>query len=151
MDIGYKSEKGTFSLRSAALIIENNCLLLAKSDKYDCFYTVGGGIQQNETSDSAVLRECLEETGYHFEVDRLVFIQERFYMIENVQHHEVVFFYLMKKMDCDIHSGVNTDQNNEYLHWIPLEQLETINIAPAFLRTALKSIPEEITHVLSYE
>lgn len=54
-------------------------------------------------------------------------------------------------MDCDIHSGVNTDQNNEYLHWIPLEELETINIAPAFLRTALKSIPDEITHILSYE
>lgn len=97
MDIGYKSEKGNFSLRAAAIIIENNCLLLAKSDKYDCFYTVGGGIQQNETSDNAVLRECYEETGYHFEIDRMVFVQERFYTMNNVQHHEVVFFYLMKK------------------------------------------------------
>ncbi len=41
-------------------MIQDNRVLLAKSDNYDCFYTVGGGIQENETSDHAVLRECYE-------------------------------------------------------------------------------------------
>lgn len=151
MDVGYKHEKGNFSLRAAALVIENDCLLLAKNDNYDCFYTVGGGIRQNETSDNAVLRECYEETGYHFEIDRLVFVQERIYKIESVYHHEVVFFYLMKKMNFELHNGINTDQKNEHLHWIPVEKLETINIAPAFLSTAVKSIPIEVVHIISYE
>nr|WP_246241199.1 NUDIX domain-containing protein [Anaerocolumna sedimenticola] len=31
-----------------------------------------------ETSEEAVIREVYEETGVNFEIDRLVFIQERF-------------------------------------------------------------------------
>lgn len=151
MDVGYKNKEGNFSLRAAALIIDDDRLLLAKNDKYDCFYTVGGGIQQNETSENAVLRECYEETGYHFEIDRLVFVQERIYKIESACHHEVVFFYLMKKMNAGLHNGMNTDRKSEHLHWMPIEELETINIAPAFLSTAVKSIPKEVTHIISYE
>lgn len=55
MDVSYGNANGKFSLRAAALIIHDNKLLLAKSDKYDCYYTVGGGIRQNESSDSAVI------------------------------------------------------------------------------------------------
>lgn len=96
MDIVYNNSNGSFSLRSAALIIRGNKLLVAKNDNYDCFYTLGGGINLNESSTEAVVRECYEETGHHFEIDRLSFIQERFYTLENCCHHEVVFFYLMK-------------------------------------------------------
>ena len=151
MNIGLKNVMGNFSLRAAALIIDNGQILLAKSDNYDCFYTVGGGIKQNETSQDAVLRECYEETGVHFEIDRLVFVQERFYTTENTEYHEVVFFYLMKKNDIKLYCGVNTDQNNEHLYWVPIEELQTLNIAPAFLSAAVKNIPTEVTHIVSYE
>lgn len=151
MDVGYRNANGKFSLRAAALIIHDDKLLLAKSDKYDCYYTVGGGIQQNESSDSAVIRECYEETGCHFEIDRLVFIQERFFSLENTDYHEVVFFYLMKDTKFEIYSGINTDQQNEHLYWMPIEVLKDINLAPEFLKTAIKSIPDEIMRVVSYE
>ena len=151
MNVGFKNAAGNFSLRAAALIIYDGRILLAKSDNYDCFYTVGGGIHQNETSHEAVLRECYEEIGDHFEIDRLVFVQERFYTVENTQYHEIVFFYLMKKKDIELYSGANTDQNNEHLYWIPIDELETMNIAPAFLSAAVKNIPTEVTHIISYE
>lgn len=151
MDVGYKSANGNFSLRAAALIIRENKLLLAKSDKYDCYYTVGGGIQQNESSDNAVLRECYEETGCHFEIDRLVFIQERFFTLENRLHHEVVFFYLMKETNYELYSGKNTDQKNEHLFWVPIEELDNINLAPAFLKTAVNNIPDGITRIVSQD
>ena len=92
MDIGMKTLDGGFTLRAAALIINNNQLLAVRHNNYDCFYTIGGRIHVNETSVDAVIREVYEETGYHFSVDRLVFIQERFYNINNDHHHEVVFF-----------------------------------------------------------
>ncbi len=151
MDIGYKTSSGEFSLRLAALIIHENKLLVAKSEAYDCYYTVGGGIQENEASDKAVLRECYEETGIHFEIDRLLFIQERFYKLKDICHHEVVFFYLMKDMDVELNEGINTDQHDERLYWIPIEALEKINLVPAFLKAALRNIPREIEHVLSFE
>ncbi|MCM1375150.1 MAG: NUDIX domain-containing protein [Muribaculum sp.] len=89
MDIEYETPNMKFSLRSAALIFKNTHVLLLKSDCHHCFYTVGGGIRENETSESAVIRECYEETGYHFEIDRLVFIEERFFSVDNANHREI--------------------------------------------------------------
>lgn len=151
MDISFQTSNGRFSLRSAALIIDKNRLLVAKSDRFDCYYTVGGGISENETSEQAVIREVLEETGYQIEIERLVFIQERFYKVKENNHHEVVFFYLMKNANVGIENGVCTDQTNEHLHWIKIEDLEKVNLVPAFLKTALKCVPNEITHIISYE
>ena len=138
-------------MRSAALIIKDNKLLAAKNDNYDCFYTLGGGVNLNETSAEAVIRECLEETGYNFEIDRLAFVQERFYILGNCRHHEVVFFYLMKNTDIDIIDGTATDQQCEHLYWLSVDKLEEVNLVPAFLKTSLKSIPKETVHIISYE
>lgn len=152
MDIGYTTSSGYFSLRSAALVISDNHLLVARNDKYDCYYIVGGGIRENEPSDKAIIRELFEETGCYFEVDRLIFIQERFYQCENASHHEVVFFYLIKEnANIQLQNGVNTDQQNEHLYWVPIEGLEKINLVPAFLKTAIQDIPNGITHIVSYE
>ena len=151
MDVGYKNSDVSFSLRSAALIIKNNKLLVAKNDNYDCFYTLGGGVNLSEASTEAVIRECLEETGYDFEIDRLAFIQERFYTLKNCHHHEVVFFYLMKKIDVDIKDGTATDHQCEHLYWIAINELKKTNLVPAFLKTALKSMPKETVHIVSYE
>lgn len=74
MDIGMNTPNGVFSLRAAALIINNNQLLAIKHDNYDCFYTIGGGVNLNETSTDAVIREVFEETGYLLSIDRLVFV-----------------------------------------------------------------------------
>ena len=150
MDVGYKNASGNFSLRAAALIIHDNKLLVAKSQDYDCYYTVGGGVRQNESSDKAVLRECFEETGCHYEIDRLVFVQERFFQLNNTNHHEVVFFYLMKDGGFLIQSGVKTDQQKEQLFWVPIEELGETNLVPAFLKTVLQDIPKEVTRVVSY-
>ena len=70
---------GEFSYRVAALIINNNKLLVAKHVNYPCYYTVGGRVKLNETSVEAVVREALEETGFTFEIDKLAFVQERFF------------------------------------------------------------------------
>ena len=148
MDIGMKTPDGGFSLRAAALIIKNNQLLAIKHDNYDCFYTIGGGVKVNETSTDAVTREVCEETGYLFSVDRLVYIQERFY---NISHHEIVFFYLMKSTDVCIENETYTDQQEEKLYWLPIDELQNTNLVPKFLRTALTNIPKEVVHIICKE
>ena len=151
MDIGMKTPDSDFTLRAAALIINDNRLLVVKHNNYDCFYTIGGRVKVNETSTDAVIREVCEETGYRFSVDRLVFVQERFYNINNVCHHEVVFFYLMKSTGVHIENETYTDQQEEKLHWLPIDELQNINLVPVFLRTALTNIPEEVVHIISKE
>lgn len=151
MDIGINTANGNFSLRAAALIIQNNQLLVIKHDHFDCFYTIGGGINVNEASSDAVIREVFEETGYLLSVDRLVYIQERFYPINHTPHHEVVFFYLMKSADVRIENGTCTDHPEEKLYWLPLDELRHAKLVPEFLRTALTHLPEEIVHIISEE
>lgn len=151
MNLGFKTSNGNFSVRAAALIIENNKLLVAKSDNFDCYYVVGGTVQANETSEAAVIRELYEETGYHWEAERLVFVQERIYPVAKDIHHEIVFFYLMKNSDVLIENGKNTDQQNEHLYWLPIEDLEKVNLVPPFLKTKLGRLPLAIEHIVVYE
>ncbi|WP_063562608.1 MULTISPECIES: NUDIX hydrolase [Clostridium] len=152
-DIVFKTNQSCFVYRVAAIIIKDNRLLMAKHEDYPCYYTVGGKVRINETSEEAVIRESYEETGIEFEIDRLSFIQERFFQIAGKHHHEIVFFYLMKYIDgINILDATYTDQGEkEILQWIPIDELEHINIVPNFLKTNLTKINENIIHIISKE
>lgn len=151
MDIRLPSGDARFSLRAAALILQNNQLLVIQNDTARCCYTIGGGVRIGETTEEAVLRECREETGLDWQIERLVFVQERFYRAEDIQHHELVFFYLMKPPTAPITSGQNTDQMDERLCWLSLEQLEDAPLVPAFLKEAMRKLPQTVTHMVTYE
>jgi len=74
LDLQVDTIHGEFSYRVAALIINNNKLLVEKHIDHSCYYTVGGRVKLNETSGEAVVREVSEETGFTFEIDKLVFV-----------------------------------------------------------------------------
>ena len=151
MDIRWPSGDARFSLRAAALILQNNQLLVIQNDTARCCYTIGGGVRIGETTEEAVLRECREETGLDWQIERLVFVQERFYCADDTQHHELVFFYLMKPPAVPIPSGQNTDQMDERLCWLPLDKLEDAPLVPAFLKEAMRKLPQTVTHMVTYE
>ncbi len=150
-NINLSLSDGIFTVRAVPLILSQNHLLVAKSSNYDCFYTVGGGVHAYETSADAVVREVLEETGCRMDIERLLFVQERFFCHDNVRHHEIAFFYLMKNTDIFIENGDATDCVGEHLEWIPIHELPGVNLVPAFLKTALQNIPEEVVHIISEE
>ena len=151
MDIRLQSGVARFSLRAAALILQDNQLLVIQNDTARCCYTIGGGVRIGESTEEALLRECREETGLDWQIERLVFVQERFYRAEDIQHHELVFFYLMKPPAVPIPSGQNTDQMDERLCWLSLDQLEDAPLVPAFLKEAMRKLPLTVTHIVAYE
>ena len=139
-------------LRAAALIVKDNNFLAVKSSDYDVYYTVGGGIEVNESSEEAVIREVYEETGYMLEINRLAFVQERFHEVDERKYHEIVFFYLMQiNADFDIPENRNTDQKKETLHWIPIKDLGKFNLVPKFLKTKSFVNVTSIEHIISKE
>ena len=151
MDIRLPSGDASFSLRAAALILQNGQLLVIQNDTARCCYTIGGGVRISETTEETLLRECREETGLDWQIERLVFVQERFYRADDTQHHELVFFYLMKPPAVPIPSGQNTDQMDEKLCWLFLDQLEDAPLVPAFLKEAVRKLPQTVTHIVAYE
>ena len=152
-DIVFKTNQSCFIYRAAAIIIKDNRLLMAKHEDYPCYYTVGGKVRINETSEEAVLREAYEETGIEFEIDRLSFIQERFFEIAGEHHHEIVFYFLMKEnTNIDSHCRNFTDQGSkESLHWLPIESLNKTYIIPEFFKTKLLSSIVGIEHIVTKE
>lgn len=151
IDIRLRIDDRSFCLRAAALIIENGRLLVAKEKHHNPFYTIGGGVRMGETTREAAQREAWEETGIRYEVDRLLYIQERFFTYDGMQKHEVAFYYLMKEKRSEIAEGTQSDYARETLHWIPVEELPATEIVPGFLKTALQNIPENVRHFVTEE
>ena len=150
-EIMKQQEKFLF-IRAAAIIIKDNKLLTARNAGSP-HYTIGGRIEINETSEEAVIREIYEETGYTLEIDRLVYINERFIEVDGQKCHEIVFYYLMKNnIDINIQDGCFTDQApTETLHWLPIDSLAKTDLVPPFLR--IKSFDDivGIEHIISKE
>lgn len=140
-DLSFKTNQGTFSYRAGAIIIRDKKILMIKNDSAPYYYSVGGRVKLNETSEEAVVRETLEETGIKFEIDRLAFIHEHFFHeeITKEQYHEIAFFYLMKENNnmnfvCKSFGEQGAKEN---LHWLPIEDLEQYHLFPEFFKTKL--------------
>ncbi|QHQ62962.1 NUDIX domain-containing protein [Anaerocolumna sedimenticola] len=152
-DVSINTVHGIFTYRAAALIINDDKLLVARHKNNPCYYAVGGAVKINETSEEAVVREVLEETGASMEIDRLVFVQERFFKYSGENHHEIVFFYFMKyRTDVNILENSYTDQGeNETLHWLPISNLKQFNIVPDFLKYNLAGNLNDVKHIITKE
>lgn len=156
-DCGFTKGDHWFRYRAAAIIVENDCVLLAGNDVDDYFYSVGGGVHMSETAEDAVVREVFEETGVHYEVDRLVFIHENFFggsgSLPGLHCHEVAFYFLMKPrgtQELDSHS-TTSGGIPEHMHWIPIAELGKYKHFPTFLDEKLKNMGPGIEHIVTRE
>lgn len=149
--------EGWFRLRAAAIIINNGKVLMVHNDREPYYYSVGGAVAQNESSEEAVLREVFEETGFRYEIDRLAFILENFFIMpvggEPKKCHQIAFYYLMKpresmEIHCESH-GINGGK--EEMVWFPLDQLADKHLYPTFFKEYLTAIPDGITHLVERE
>lgn len=130
----------TFRYRASGIIIENDCLLLAKNDRLPYFYSVGGGVHIDETAEDAVMREVYEETGVRYEIDRLAYISERFFKNE----HRLSFYFIMKSRGTQ-QLGVTSD--TEQMVWVPLDKLQNYDISPIWYKSELLNITEGIKYL----
>lgn len=136
-----------FSYRVGAIIIEDGCVLLATNESADYYYSVGGRVHFGETAYNAVLRETKEETGIDYEVDRLVFINENFFVEpcgvnKGKRFHEIGMFFVMKPRGKKeiIADGYCMD-GKEHLEWVPIDKLKDLRVFPTFLASRINDLP----------
>jgi len=150
-DITLKADKGYFNYRVGAIIIDDKKLLMVKDKDYPYYYSVGGRVKFGENSEEAVLREAYEETQITFEIERLAFIHENFFIgsfKDNKPFHEISLFFLMRQNDevKNIKRRCNADGA---LHWLPLDDLARYRLFPEFFKTELQNLKNEIGHFLT--
>ena len=133
-----------FGVRATALIVQNNQFLVTKEGDY--FYTIGGAIQVNESTEEAVVREVREELGVKAQAGRLAFIVENRFEQGGVSYHNIEFHYLVDLLE-DAPLTMQEDEKRQPCEWIDLYKLEGINLVPAFLKTALPDWDGQLRHI----
>ena len=156
-DCGFTKENKWFRYRAAAIIIEDGYVLFAGNERENYYYSIGGGVHMGETAEEAVIREVFEETGVKYEVDRLAFIHENFFMgdgsLKNKRCHEVAFYFLMKPRGSrQLNSNSYTsDGIKENVYWLPIDKLNEYKAYPTFFKEKLKNMPLTIEHIITSE
>ncbi|CKH93457.1 mutT/nudix family protein [Streptococcus pneumoniae] len=133
-DFRTKVENTVFGVRATALIVQNHKLLVTK-DK-DKYYTIGGAIQVNESTEGAVVREVREELGVKAQAGQLAFVVENHFEQDGVYYHNIEFHYLVDLLE-DAPLTMQEDEKRQSCEWIDLDKLQNIQLVPAFLKTTL--------------
>jgi NUDIX domain-containing protein len=136
-------DDGLLNIRVGAIICRGNEFLMMENDKDPFLYSVGGRVKFGETAQEAIVREVLEETGTQMEIDRLGFVHENYFYLdepgrENQVVYEISFYFYMKMPEdfspvCESFTGSN---HKERLVWLTMDGDE--KIYPEFFRTELK-------------
>ena len=156
-DCGFTKENNWFRYRAAAIIIENDCVLFACNEKDDYLYSIGGAVHLDETAEDAVRREVFEETGVHYEIDRLAVIHENFFVessgtLKGLNCHEISFYFLMKPRGTqELNSNSVTQGVKEEMRWIPIKSLGKHKAFPTFLKDYLSNCHSGIEHIVTDE
>lgn len=136
-----------FGVRVSALMVTDGKIFLAKSPK-DEYYLLGGAILVNELSEEAIKREVYEEAGVAVEVGDLAFVVEKHFIREGVNYHQIEFLYWVTPLSepsVKMQEGGQTRQ----CEWVSLDDLEALNLNPAFLKTQLKNWDGHLKHFVN--
>jgi len=110
-----------------------------------------------EKAEDAVVREVFEETGVHYEIDRLAVIHENFFtdsseFFKDLNCHEIALYFLMKaKGNQDLNSDNYTQGVRENMVWIPIDDLDKHTVYPIFLKKYLSKEHQGIEHIVTIE
>ena len=156
-DMTVPCEEGFINIRVGAIIMKNGKLLMVGNDVHpEYLYSVGGRIKFGETSEEAIVREVIEETGVKLEIDRLGFIHENYFYGDAESNlgkliYEVSYFYYMKVPDdfepeC---MSMTDGGHEEFSRWIDLD--DPIKYYPEFFRSELLHPVDVVKHFVKDE
>ncbi len=144
---------GTMGKASRAIIIEGDKLLLMHRDKHGSQYftLVGGRVQDDETTEQALVREVKEETGLDVTSARLVFTEEYdepynsqyIYLCEIGPHDQVAIGEaseegFMNRIGINVHTPVWA-----YIKSLQSMQFRTPALQKALIEAFKKGFPDQ--------
>lgn len=139
-----------FRYRAAAVIINDNRILMVTADNVDYYYSIGGAVHLGEQAEQAVIREVYEEAGIRCSIDRLLFINENFFIENGSNNHEISLYFLMKPVNPDeVKKESCSSGFKECLEWIPIKDLPYLKAYPSFFQTELLNLPNTPKHIVT--
>lgn len=123
-----------------AIILHDNKILLDRCHLPDIGYFFalpGGGQKQYETMEEALIRECLEETGYTVRPETFVALYEEIYTDESLREKSPDYSHkILHIFKCSLESLVKTAPTEKDFGqldcvWVDLNAITSIRILPA--------------------
>ena len=133
------------SIRNAAkaIILHENKVLLNQIRRKDfgAYYSLpGGGQNQYETMEEAVVRECLEETGYSVRPEALVAVLEEIYLSERFRKehpdysHKIFHIFRCSLLSMEKAAPTELDANQTGCVWVNINDVPSIKLFPVRVR-----------------
>ncbi|MFP4343737.1 MAG: NUDIX hydrolase [Anaerolineales bacterium] len=152
--ITFTQGKTTFIYRAAAVALSEGQVLLHRSERDDFWSLPGGRVEFGEPAELAIRRELREELGVETRTERLLWVVEQFFEIEDERYHELGLYFLISlppslaptRMPVPCYgdeAGLRLS-----FRWFMLETLPGLPIKPAFLKTRLSSLPKSTAHLV---
>ena len=122
---------------------------------HDKWVGIGGKFEDGESPEECNAREVFEETGIHYEIDRLAVIHENFFnenngSLKGLNCHEVCFYFLMKPRGTqELNSNSYTHGYREEMHWIPIRELSKYKAFPSFLKDYFSKEHSHVEHIIT--
>lgn len=143
MDITLDVEDYKLNIRSAAIIIHNNKILLHRNKNSNHYALIGGRMAIGENSETTVRREIIEETGKEIEITGYISTIENFFEMKDSKYHEIMFVHkaeFKKEEDKKITDTIKNVEGKEYLQyeWLDLNKIEEYPIKPKIIKEILK-------------
>lgn len=129
--IKIKTDDYNFKFRVSGLVIRDNKILFVDMDNSGFLCLPGGYVELGETTEAAIKRELLEETGKEVDIKKYLGVAENYFINKySKKIHEISFYYLMDFVDNNIKSEdfVIMEKDKEYnikldFKWIPINEL----------------------------
>ena len=153
MDIKIDDTTGKFKFRVCGILEHNNKFLVVKMNNNNFFCLPGGHVELGEDTEQAVLREMQEELGYEVKIQRLIAINQNFFVgIDGKKFHELGFYYIVnaiheEKINDNDYVREELDKGKiQHLEfkWYTKEELKKIDFRPNFVIDCLNKVGVEI-------
>lgn len=139
-----KERIAIMSIRNAAkaIILHSGKILLNRCQTPyvgDFFTLPGGGQNQYETMEEAIVRECLEETGYTVIPETFIALYEEIYTCESLREkypdysHKILHIFKCSLTDELKIIPIEQDYGQLDCAWVDLKDLTSIKLLPAII------------------
>lgn len=150
MDVVFQTEQAVFNYRVAGIWIKDGHVLLHRLVNESNWSLPGGRVAIAEESQSSLTREFREELGIDVQVERMALVIENFFTYGGRDTHEIGFYYVVTdeknftSFDEKPFHGIEGERL--IFKWMPIDELDEIELYPECLQTVLKDIRPYIQH-----
>lgn len=152
-DYLFESDEYICGVRTVAVLIKDNKLLVQREKDGNEYALPGGHIKIGETSEEGLIRETEEEMGVKITCKRPLWIEESFWKWKGKTAHYTCFYHMVELSEpYEIPEDEFVSQKDNcgvVIGWLPIDKIYDVVIYPEFIKKEIFRLNEPLKHFVS--